>query len=281
MQSLFTVLVPYLTSPITWISFILGACMGSFFNVCIYRIPKRSFWHSQRSHCPHCQQVIPLWHNLPILSWLFLRGKSACCGKPISIQYPLVELATAIAFVAIYWEFPFIVRYDQGLVLDAAETIRYFHGVAFFSLLFICSVIDLHLQIIPDVLSLPMLALTPAVVFFHPELDWVSALVGVVAGGGSLYLTAIAYYYLRKDVGLGMGDVKLLAAIGGWLGYQSIIPTLFIGSISGAIVGIGVIIATRSFNLKVKIPFGPFLSLGAMMYLLYGQQINEFLFYRE
>lgn len=280
MQSLFTALVPYLTSPITWILFILGSCMGSFFNVCIYRIPRKIFWHSSRSQCPYCHKNIPPWNNIPMVSWLVLRGRAACCGQSISVQYPLVELFTAVAFVVIYWEFPFVEGFGQGLVWDDSQFIRFGHGVIFFSLLLICSVIDLHLQIIPDVLSLPMIALSPLVVFLHPELSWASSLIGVLAGGGSLYLIAIGYYFLRRNIGLGMGDVKLLAAIGGWLGYQAVIPTLLVGSISGAIAGIGVIIGTRSFTLKIKIPFGPFLSLGAMMYLLFGQQINEFLFYR-
>ena len=281
MQSLFTAFIPYLTSPITWITFILGTCMGSFFNVCIYRIPQKKFWQSHRSRCPHCDTPIPFWHNIPVLSWLWLRGRAACCQNSISVQYPLVEFFTGVMFALIYWEFPFMVRYDGGFVMDPAELLRCFHAWTFFSLLLVCSVIDFHLQIIPDVISLPMVALSPLIVYLHPELDWQSSLIGVVAGGGFLYLLAVIYYFVRKDVGLGMGDVKLLAAIGGWLGYQSLIPTLFIGSITGAIAGIGVIIVTRSVTLKVKIPFGPFLSLGAVLYLLYGQQINEFLFYRE
>ncbi|SME96544.1 prepilin peptidase [Pseudobacteriovorax antillogorgiicola] len=281
MQSLFTFLAPYLTSPITWISFTFGACIGSFLNVCILRIPQKTFWKDLRSVCTHCGTPIPFWHNIPVLSWFILRGKAACCRQPISFQYPLVEAFTGFMFVLIYWKFPFVIRSGSQITLDSLETIRFAHAAVFCSLLIICSVIDLHLQIIPDVISLPMVACTPLVVFLHPELDWQSALYGVLAGGGSLYALGLIYYLVRREVGMGMGDVKLLAGIGGWLGYQSLVPTLFISSISGAAIGIGVILVTRSGSMKVKIPFGPFLAIGAVLYLLFGQEINQFLFYRE
>ena len=180
MQTLFTFLGPYLTSPITWISFAFGACIGSFLNVCILRIPQKTFFQNLRSHCPACGASIPFWHNIPILSWLILRGKAACCKAPISVQYPIVEAFTAVMFVCIYWNFPFVVRSGGMITLDSAETIRFLHAAVFCSLLLVCSVIDLHLQIIPDVISLPMVAFTPLVVFLHPELDWQSALYGVL-----------------------------------------------------------------------------------------------------
>ncbi|NRA69053.1 MAG: prepilin peptidase [Pseudobacteriovorax sp.] len=280
MHSLFTAILPYITSPISWIALIGGACLGSFLNVCIYRIPKGIFWRDSRSRCPHCGAPMPLWHNIPVFSWILLRGKAACCGNKISPQYPLVELFSAVSMVFIYWTFPFVIDLPS-FQFDSAETLRFFHASIFFSLLLVCSVIDIHLQIIPDVLSLPMVAATPLIIFFHPELDWKSGLYGVIFGGGVLYAVAITYYFVRKEVGLGMGDVKLLAGIGGWLGYQSLLPTLFIASVTGAVFGIALMLITRSVNLKLKVPFGPFLAAGAMLFLLYGQQINEFLFYTE
>lgn len=278
MQNLFTLLLPYLSSPITWYMGAVGACIGSFLNVCIIRIPQGTFWSSHRSQCPQCKKPIPFWHNIPIFSWLWLRGKAACCGSRISLQYPLVELMTAIIFVLIYWQFPFLKSTQPNFVVNSEELIRFFHASIFSSLLLVCSVIDFHHQIIPDKISLPMVGLTPLVVYLHPELDWLSALIGVVAGAGVLYVVAWVYFLIRKEAGLGMGDVKLLAAIGGWLGYQSLLPTLFIGSVSGAFLGILLMIFNRSMNLKTALPFGPFLSLGAWLHLMYGQKIQEILF---
>ncbi len=275
MHDLFTFLLPYATSPITWILFAIGACVGSFLNVCIIRIPQGTFWSSQRSLCPHCQQGIPFWHNIPILSWLLLRGKAACCSQPISKQYPLVEFLTALLFVVIYWRLPFVRQYEDIIRFDSENFLRFLHATIFCSALLTSSVIDFHLKIIPDKINLPMIFLTPVVIYFHPDLDWFSGLVGVVAGGLSLYLVAWLYVLLRGEAGLGFGDVKLLAAIGGWLGYQAIIPTILVGSISGALLGITWMLVTRQWNLKLALPFGPFLSLGAVNYLLFGQEFQE------
>lgn len=277
MQNLFTFLLPYLSSPNTWYAAAFGACIGSFLNVCIVRIPQGTFWKSQRSHCPHCNEPIPFWHNAPIFSWLILRGKAACCGGRISIQYPLVEVFTALVFVICYWQFPFVQSIQPEVVLVSDDLIRFFHATVFSSLLIICSVIDFHHQIIPDKISLPMVAVTPVIVYLHPELDWLSALIGVVAGAGVLYAVAWIYFLVRKEPGLGMGDVKLLAGIGGWLGYQSLLPTVFIASISGAVIGLMLMMVKRSMTLKTALPFGPFLALGAWLHLMFGQFIQEFL----
>ncbi len=277
MHRLFLEFMLHVQSPLTWFFFVLGAMLGSFYNVCIYRIPRKIFFASARSQCPHCGVAIPFWRNIPILSWILQKGRAACCGQKISVQYVLVELGTAILFAVIYWIFPFVVRSSGGLVIDSPELMRCLHALIFTSLLLICSVIDLEHQIIPDVLSIPMILLSPLVVYLHPELDWKSSLIGVVIGGGSLYTVAWLYYIVRREYGLGMGDVKLLAAIGGWLGYQSILTTIFWGSILGSFVGIGVIIVTRSMNLKTKLPFGPFLSFAAVSYLLFGQFLAEYL----
>jgi leader peptidase (prepilin peptidase)/N-methyltransferase len=211
---------------------------------------------------------------------LLLRGKAACCGARISVQYVIIELFTAILFVLIYWQFPFVQKWDGALVVDAEEMIRFFHAAVLLTLLLICSVIDLHRQIIPDVLSLPLIALTPVVVYFHPDLDVWSAFWGVVGGGGVLYIIAWLYYFARREAGLGFGDVKFLAGIGGWLGYQSLFPTLFVASITGALTGLGIMLVTRSADLKTRLPFGPFLALGATIHLLFGQELQELLWTR-
>ena len=271
-------LIAMLLSPASWFVFAFGALFGSFFNVCIYRIPRDIFWKTSRSHCPGCGTPIPSWHNIPILSWLFLRGKAACCGTKISVQYPLVELGTAVLWVTIYWSFPFVSLSDGNVVFNSADLLRFAHGIVFCSVLLICSVIDLEHQIIPDVLSLPMIALAPLVACFHPELDLKSSLIGIVMGGGIFYAVAWIYFLIRKEYGLGLGDVKLLAGIGGWLGYQAVLTTIFWASMLGSIIGISLILISRKKrDMKLKLPFGPFLSVAAIVLLLFGHQLTDYL----
>lgn len=266
-----------LASPLTWIVFAFGICIGSFLNVCIYRIPAGSFFKYSRSVCRSCGSIIPWVYNVPIFSFFLLRGRSACCRQKISWGYPIVESLTGLIFVVLYWKFPFVDFSFGGIGIDQFALIRFFHAAVFCSVLIICSVIDLHHMIIPDVLSLPMILLTPVVVAVHPDLDWFSASIGVILGGGALYAVAWIYWIIRRDYGLGMGDVKLLAGIGGWLGYQSIFPTILIASISGSIVGITILILLKRASFKAQIPFGPFLSIGAMGYLILGGKVLEFI----
>ena len=270
--------ITMLLSPATWFVFAFGCLFGSFFNVCIYRIPRGIFWKTSRSHCPACSLSIPSWHNIPVFSWIFLRGKAACCGAKISIQYPLVELGTAVLWVTVYWCFPFIFRLDGTLVLNSAELLRFAHALVFSSVLLICSVIDLEHQIIPDALSLPMIALSPIVAWFHPELDLKSSIIGIFLGGGLFYAVAWIYFLVRKQYGLGLGDVKLLAAIGGWLGYQAVATTIMWASLVGSVIGITFILISRQKNFQLKIPFGPFLSGAAVVYLLFGRHLVDYLF---
>lgn len=260
--------------------FIFGLVLGSFFNVCIYRIPREIFWKEARSHCPHCEALIPWWLNIPLLSWLWLRGKARCCGGRISWRYPLVELVTGIAVMALYSHWPFFyLTPDHYWAFDLAQCQRFIHALIFASFLGVCSVIDYDHQIIPDVLSLPMAALGPLVALWHPELTWQSSLLGVALGAGILYGVAWLYFAIRREAGMGMGDVKLLAAIGGWLGYQALMPVFFIACLVGAVCGIGVIIVSRTKNFKSAIPFGPFLSLGAFLYLWFGGRLWEWLLF--
>jgi len=265
----------YLMSPLTWLAFGLGAIVGSFLNVCIFRIPEGTFWQSQRSVCRGCNAKIPMYLNVPVISWLMLRGKARCCGVKLSVQYPLVELLTGGVFAVIYWKYPFALLSVGGIAWDHVNLLRAAFAAVFSSLLIVCSVIDLRHMIIPDVISLPMILLSPAVVLIHPDLDWLSSLIGIVAGGGSLYAIAWIYWLIRHEVGMGMGDVKLLAAIGGWLGYQAIIPTILYGSILGSVGGMIVMLVGRKLTMKSAIPFGPFLALGAIIHMIVGSYIQE------
>ena len=274
-----TLIVPRLVSPITWIVFGFGLIVGSFLNVCILRIPERSFWSNARSACPHCGTNIPIWLNIPLISYLFLRGKAKCCGAAISLQYPAVELLTGIMFAIVYWNFPFLFQIGEGREVDPKDLIRFIHGTILVSLLIICSVIDLRLRIIPDVISIPMILATPLVIYFHPDLTWQSGMLGVLAGGGSLFAVAWIYWVVRQQVGMGMGDVKLLAALGGWLGYQVVLPAIFYGSVLGSVAGICGMLISKKLDLGSKIPFGPFLAIGALMHLFLGSKIQELLFF--
>ena len=265
----------YLTSWITWVLFIFGLVIGSFLNVCIFRIPEGTFWKSLRSTCRGCGKQIPFYLNIPVLSFVFLRGRSRCCKKKLSWQYPLVELAAALILVYVYWRFPFLAPFENRLDVDYRQLIRFGHASIFSFLLLVCAVIDMRHMIIPDAIDLPMIVLTPFVVYLHPDLDWKSALVGVLIGGGSLYLISWIYWLIRKEVGLGMGDVKLLAAIGGWLGYQAIFPVIVYGSVLGSFFGLSAIVISRKMSWKSAIPFGPFLAIGAIIHLLFGGFFQE------
>ena len=264
-------------SPTFWLIFVLGACIGSFLNVCILRIPEGTFFKNTRSVCPSCGAKIPMWFNIPILAWFILRGRTACCKTRLSLQYPIIELLTALMFAYMYFKFPFLGWSLHSGVWDPQTAIRFFHATLFISVLLTCSVIDLQHMIIPDVISLPMIALTPVVAWIHPDLDMKSALIGVVLGGGFLYGIAWLYWIIRKEYGMGFGDVKLLAAIGGWLGYQAIFPTLFVGSIVGSIIGVVVLIIGKKFSWQARLPFGPFLAGGAVAHFCWGPELFAWL----
>ncbi|MDD9950001.1 MAG: prepilin peptidase [Zetaproteobacteria bacterium] len=242
-----------------------GLIFGSFYNVCIYRVPRDCFMASVRSLCPYCGCLIPVQHNIPLLSFLFLRGRSSCCSRKISLQYPAVELATACLFLLAYLIFPFLGLY-QELYLN--QFIRFAHMVGLCSVLLICSIIDMHHQIIPDRISLSMIVLAPFVAWVHPELALADSLWGVLFGGGLICAIIWIYYLVRQREGMGLGDAKLLAFIGGWLGYQAVLPTLMVGSVLGTMIAIIGMIKTGEIDGRMEIAFGPFLSLGAAFYMM-------------
>ena len=263
----------YLVNGYSLFLFVLGCILGSFYNVIIYRLPEKTLLKSHRSRCRHCNSLVPFWLNIPILSWLLLLGKTRCCKKPLSIQYPIVELIGGLSMVGIYWLHPFINNISYNLIIDYDNLFRFLHLYIFFSLLLISSVIDFRLKIIPNVISFGMIMFSPIWIIIHPELDWFSSVLGIALGLSLPLSIALIYYLIRRKQGLGMGDVKILSAIGGWLGYQSIIPTLFSGSIIGAVVGIVGMIINRDKSSTYQIAFGPFLAFGAILYQITGTDI--------
>lgn len=235
--------------------FLLGAIIGSFLNVCIYRVPSKQSIVKPGSRCPSCFYSIPWYFNIPILSYLVLRGRCASCGFQIPLRYPLVEGMTGLLFVLAFFRFGF----------SWATPVYWI----FLGALVVVSFIDLDHQIIPDVISLPGIPLGFLLTFAVPWLSWTDSLFGILLGGGSLAFIAWGYYVLTRNEGMGMGDVKLLAMLGAFMGWKAILPIIFIGSLVGTIFGLPLMFM-KGANGKLAIPFGPFLSLGAIIYLLWG-----------
>jgi leader peptidase (prepilin peptidase)/N-methyltransferase len=240
-------------------SFALGAVIGSFLNVCIYRIPAGESVVSPRSRCPNCRAVIRWYHNLPVLSWILLGGRCAYCKAPFSIRYPLVEALTGFLFVMFLHRFGFHPATLVSWLLVA--------------LLVTISFIDLDHQIIPDIISLPGIPLGFLCSFALPWVSWQSSLLGILLGGGVLLAIALGYEWLTKQEGMGLGDVKLLAMLGAFLGAPAIFPIIFLASVMGTLVGIPLMLIKR-VGRKLALPFGPFLAAAALIYLFFVARID-------
>lgn len=238
--------------------FIYGLCIGSFMNVCIYRLPASKSIVRPRSMCPKCGKAIRLYDNIPVFSYLWLRGRCRNCDEPISIRYPLVEMMSGLFALCAYLIF--------GLTL---EGLIYY---AFISVLLIITFIDIDHRIIPDVLSIPGIPIGFLASFALPSLSTVDSLIGILAGGGSLFLVAWGYELIKGKSGMGGGDIKLLAMIGAIVGWKGVLVTIFLSSAIGTLTGIIVMLRTQK-GLKLAVPFGPFLSIAAIIYIFFGSQL--------
>ena len=239
--------------------FMFGMCIGSFLNVCIYRLPSSmSIINPSRSFCPQCNSAIQFYDNIPVFSYLWLKGRCRNCKASISLRYPLVELMTGILAIAILFMF--------GLTL---EGVVYF---AFISSLLVITFIDIDHKIIPDIISLPGIPIGLAASFVLPDITFKSSLIGLLVGGGSLLLVAWTYSLITHKEGMGGGDIKLLGMIGTFIGWKGVIFTIFAASLAGTLVGI-IVMLLKGKNLKFAIPFGPFLSIGAMSYVFFGEKV--------
>ncbi len=239
------------------LSTIFGLVIGSFLNVCIHRIPLQMSLVSPPSRCPKCGRPVSWFDNIPVLSWILLGGKCRYCKNRISAQYPIVELATGLAFLAVAWVTP------PGPQLVAR--------LIFVCLLIVLFGIDLEHQLLPNVITVPGIVIGLIFSVVAPP-GWQNALVGVVLGAGVLYAIRGAYYMVRREEGLGMGDVKMLAMIGAFLGWQAVLVTLVLSSFAGALVGLGLMAIQRG-SMRLALPYGTFLALGAVAAMLVGEPL--------
>jgi leader peptidase (prepilin peptidase)/N-methyltransferase len=244
-------------------SFVVGAAVGSFLNVIILRLPEEKSIVFPASHCPECRHPIRLYDNIPLISYLFLKGRCRDCGGSISLRYPLVEGLTAILSLLIYWKF--------------GPSMQYLCVFVFTCSLIVITFIDLDHQIIPDVISLPGIPIFFLAAVFVMNLRFFDAFLGFLIGGGVLYGVAFVYELITKREGMGGGDIKLLAMIGAFLGWQSLLFVLLISSFAGAAVGIA-LMTIKGQDMKYAVPFGPFLSLGAIAYLFFGAYLYGLLY---
>jgi leader peptidase (prepilin peptidase)/N-methyltransferase len=238
---------------------VFGAVVGSFLNVCIYRLPRGRSIVWPASACTNCGRPLSWFENIPIVGYLALGGRCRTCLAGISAQYPIVEALTAVMFAAAWW------YYGPGVLLAS----RLVLGCA----LIVLFAIDLEHQLLPNVITLP--GIVAGFVFsFVTEPGWFDSLLGIIVGGGSLWAMYEAWWLLRKEEGLGFGDVKMLAMIGAFLGWQLTLVTLMMSSIAGSILG-GLLMLGGRGTMKTALPFGTFLAIGAGIAATVGPAILE------
>lgn len=263
--------------------FVLGACIGSFLNVVIYRVPAEVSILGA-SKCPNCDTGIKPWHNVPIFGWLMLGGKCSSCKSGISWRYPAIELLTAALFCLVYWQIGFTPYLAVALAFTATMTALIF--------------IDADHMILPNVITYPMFVIALVVRIAFPlvfagfvfadmtygPVSWLSdwpawatslagALLGALIGGGSLWAVGAIWKALRGVDAMGLGDVKLLLGIGALFGWRLTLLTIFLGALTGALAGIGVIAKQKDKDLQAQIPFGIFLGIGSIISMLFGERM--------
>ena len=236
-----------------------GLCIGSFLNVCIHRLPLKQSVVHPRSRCPDCGYALRWYDNVPVVSYALLRGRCRSCSRPISLQYPIVELVTAVIFVMHWYAFGPTIMLPVRLIFACA--------------LIVLFLIDLEHQILPDVITLPGIILGVVGSFFLPP-GPVMSLLGVVAGGGLLWGIAELWYRLRKVDAMGFGDVKMLAMVGAWLGLKMVLVTFVLASMLGGLIGV-VLIGSRRADMATRVPFGTMLAVGALVASMYGDALLD------
>lgn len=247
-----------------------GLCVGSFLNVAIYRLPlmmqketlgfKKFNLFLPRSHCPHCTAQVPWYHNIPIMSYVVLQGKSRCCSKPISPRYPLVELITGLLTLYTMVHFDFTTNAVAALIFVWS----------LIALIFI----DFETMLLPDMITIPTLWLGIYVNVFNVFTNLQSAVIGAIAGYCIFWAVGFLFKTLRGVAGLGFGDYKLLAMLGAWLGWQHLPMIILLSSLSGVIFG-GSLMLLQGRKYNQPIPFGPFLCISGLLALYYGDTLTH------
>lgn len=240
------------------VPFIFGTCIGSFLNVCIYRLPLSRSIVFPGSTCPACSTRIRFYDNIPIISFMLLQARCRHCGAAIAWRYPLVELLSGLLALGALARFgpswPALIYY------------------LFMAALLVITFIDIDHRIIPDVITLPGIPIGFMASFGLPAVTWLDSLIGLLVGGGVLLAIAMIYHLLTHREGMGGGDIKLLALIGTLTGLKGVLFTVFVSSAVGTVAGLLSMLYTRQ-GMKLAIPFGPFLSIGAMAYLFFGPEL--------
>jgi len=239
-------------------AFIFGVCIGSFLNVCIYRLPAGKSIVHPPSSCPECGIPIHFYDNIPVLSYVILRGRCRNCRAPFAFRYVLVELMGGLFAVCTYLR--------VGLTLE---------GIVYFALiaaLLVITFVDIDHRIIPDAISLPGIPIGFGASFLIADISYLDSILGILSGGGTLYAVAWVYSLATGKEGMGGGDIKLLAMIGAFIGWQGVFLTIFTASALGTLVGLLAMVKSGK-NMKLAIPFGPFLSIGAIIYIYFGREL--------
>lgn len=249
--------VPYVDVP--WLlptfAVLFGLVWGSFLNVVIHRLPEGQSLVTPRSRCPSCGKPVAAYDNVPVLSWILLRGRCRHCRKPISIRYPFVEASLGAASLLSF--------------LRHGASLGYLFELAFIAAMIALIFIDYDHQILPNSITLPGAIFALAASWPREDITFLQSLLGAALGAGSLFAVSEVYRFLRKVEGLGFGDVKMMGLVGAYVGWKGVFLTLFLGSLSGSLVGL-VVLAAKGGDMKTKLPFGTFLGMGAIATVYLG-----------
>jgi len=244
-----------------WV-FLFGVALGSFLNVLIYRIPRKINFGFNRSFCPACKEKIAFYDNIPILSYLILKGKCRKCKSKIPLRYPLIEFINGLVFLFLYWKFQMSVNFWVFAFLSMLLIVIFF--------------IDLDFQIIPDLITLPGMAIGLGVSFLPGGITILSSVIGLLVGGGVLYIIALLGDWLFKKESMGGGDIKMAAMLGAFLGWEKVVFIFFGSAAIGLVVSLFLMIFSKKLRDSRVIPFGPFIALAAFLAIVYGDKIIAF-----
>jgi leader peptidase (prepilin peptidase)/N-methyltransferase len=241
---------------------LFGLTIGSFLNVVIYRLPRKIKFLTDRSICPNCSNKLKWYHNIPLFSYLFLRGKCGFCGNHISFRHPLVETINALFYLYYYYSFDLSFNFVVYSILTSVLIVIFF--------------IDLDHQIIPDKITLPGIVIALAISWLPGGIGIIPSLIGFLVGGGSLYLVALLGDFLFKKESMGGGDIKMAAMLGALMGWQKIIFIFMSSAVIGLVISVFLMIFSKNLREQRVVPFGPFIALAAVLAIIYGDTIINY-----